>query len=220
MEEIKAAVFSMNPDGAAGPDGFGGIFYVSCWDIIYKHDLTNVVHAFFCGQSLPVYWTSTLIVTIPKVSSPTTFGDLRLISLCNYNAKVVSKVLSDRMVSILPFIISPEQSGFIKGRSITENILLAQEMLHKLDAKIRGSNVLLKLDMAKAYDRMTWFFILKTLRQFGFDERFVDMIWRILSNNWYSLIINGQVEGFFNSSRGVKQGIRSLLVYLSLGRTF
>ena len=60
--------------------------------------------------------------------------------------------------------------------------------------------------MAKAYDRMLWLFILKTLRKFGFVERVVDMVWGLLSNNWYSLVINGQVEGFFNSTRGVKQG--------------
>lgn len=60
---------------------------------------------------------------------------------------------------------------------------------------------MLKVDMAKAYDRMSWLFILKTLRKFGFDERFVDMIWWLLSINWYSLVINGQTEGFFNFTR-------------------
>lgn len=71
------------------------------------------------------------------------------ISLCNYSTKIISKVIADRMALILPLIISPEQSGFVKGRNITENILLAQELLHKLDS---GSNVMIKLDMAKAYD--------------------------------------------------------------------
>lgn len=75
-------------------------------------------------------------------------------------------------------------------------------MVQKLEAKARGNNVILKLDMAKDYDRISWLFILKVLRQFGFCERFIDLIWRLLSNNWYSLVINGNVEGFFTSSRG------------------
>lgn len=153
-------------------DGFGGIFYSTCWDII-KMDLTAAVQAFFRGCCLPKTWSSTLIVAIPKGSNPTNFGDLRPISLCNYCAKVISKVLADRMALILPCIISPEQSGFVKGRNITENILLAQEMLQRIDSKVRGSNVMLKLDMAKAYDRMSWLFLLHTLRKFGFDERFL-----------------------------------------------
>lgn len=77
-------------------------------------------------------------------------------------------------------------------------------MIQKIDSKTRGSNVLLKLDMAKAYDRMSWLFILKTMRKFGFCEGVIDCIWRILSNCWYSLIINGNVEAFFPSSIGVR----------------
>lgn len=88
----------------------------------------------------------------------------------------ISKVLADRMAHILPLIISPEQSGFVKGRKITENVLLAQEMLHKIDVKARGNNVMVKLDMAKAYNRISCLFILKILRQFGFDGRFVVMV--------------------------------------------
>lgn len=59
------------------------------------------------------------------------------------------------MSCILPQIINSEKSGFVKDKSITENVLLAQEILHKLDTKVRGNNVMLKLDMAKAYDRMS-----------------------------------------------------------------
>lgn len=55
-------------------------------------------------------------------------------------------------------------------------------MLHKLDSKVKGNNAALKLDMAKAYDRISWPFILKVLRQFGFDEKLIDIVWRILSN--------------------------------------
>lgn len=50
--------------------------------------------------------------------------------------------------------------------------------------------MVLKLDMAKTYDRMSWLFILKVLQQFGFEERLVDMVWRLLSNYWYSIIVN------------------------------
>lgn len=75
---------------------------------------------------------------IPKVDSPTTFGDLRAISLCNYSAKIISKVIADGMSAVIPTIISSKQSGFMKGCSITKNIILAQEMLHKIDSKVRG----------------------------------------------------------------------------------
>lgn len=76
-------------------------------------------------------------------------------------------------------------------------------MILKLDAKAQGNNVILKLDMAKAYDRISCLiFFLNVLRKFGFCEIFIDLIWRLLSKNWNSLVVNGNVEGFFTSSRG------------------
>lgn len=131
---------------------------------------------------------------------------MKPISLCTFNFKVISKLLNTRLAPFLPSLISEEQSGFTKTRSITDNILLAQEIIQKIDSKVRGGNVVLKLDLTKAYDRLSWLFLIKVLRKFGFCENFIDMIWRIISNYWYSLLLNGQVGGFFSSSRGVRQG--------------
>ncbi|XP_071918898.1 uncharacterized protein [Coffea arabica] len=60
--------------------------------------------------------------------------------------------------------------------------------------------------MAKAYDRMSWVFIIRVLRCFGFGERFIDMVWRLLSNVLFSMLVNGVPYGLFKSSRGLRQG--------------
>nr|XP_027127775.1 uncharacterized protein LOC113743906 [Coffea arabica] len=60
--------------------------------------------------------------------------------------------------------------------------------------------------MAKAYDRVSWLFLLQVLRRFGFGERWIDMIWRLISNVWFSVLINGSPCGFFQSTRGLRQG--------------
>src|SRR3954465_8257369 len=64
----------------------------------------------------------------------------------------------------------------------------------------------MKLDMSKAYDSISWIALIKILRKFGFNERTIDMIWRLISNCWYSVLINGKSNGFFKSDRGVRQG--------------
>lgn len=94
----------------------------------------------------------------------------------------------------------------MKGRSITENVLLAQEIIRDINIRKNFQNVVVKLDMAKAYDRVLWFYLTKVLRRFGFSELIIDMVWRLVSNNWYSILVNGQPYGFFHSSRGLKQG--------------
>ncbi|XP_071939205.1 uncharacterized protein [Coffea arabica] len=119
---------------------------------------------------------------------------------------VLSRILANRVATLLPKIVSPQQTGFIKGRNIRENFLLAQEIITGIGKKTRGGNVALKLDMSKAYDRVDWMFLVTVLHKFGFGERFIDMMWRLVSNVWFSVLINGLPHGFFKSSRGLQQG--------------
>ncbi|XP_070007918.1 uncharacterized protein [Nicotiana sylvestris] len=131
-----------------------------------------------------------------------TSADIRPINLSNF----VNKIFS-RLVELLPNIISEEQAGFVKGRSIVENVLLTQEIITDIRLRTKaGPNVVIKLDMEKAYDRLSWLFLTKTLRKMGFPEAFIGLIFDMIGKNWYSVLINGQPNGFFKSSRGVKQG--------------
>ncbi|XP_055835056.1 uncharacterized protein LOC129903519 [Solanum dulcamara] len=71
---------------------------------------------------------------------------------------------------MLPKLISENQSGFVKGRLITKSVLLGQEIVQGISEHNTGGNVVIKLDMAKAYDEMDWSFIIAVLRRFGFSE--------------------------------------------------
>uniref|UniRef100_A0A0V0IU37 Putative ovule protein n=1 Tax=Solanum chacoense TaxID=4108 RepID=A0A0V0IU37_SOLCH len=205
IDELRKVVFAMNPYSAAGPDGFGGKFYQVCWSII-KEDLLAAVQSFFCGHVMPKFMSHACLVLLPKTEQPSRFTELRPISLSNFTNKIISRVLSMRLATVLPLLVSDNQSGFVRGRSITESIMLAQEITQGIKKPHIGSNVVIKLDMAKAYDRVSWSFTCLVLRRFGFGEIFIDLVWRLMSNNWYSIIINGHRQGFFPSTRGLKQG--------------
>ncbi|KAI3473565.1 hypothetical protein Pfo_031528 [Paulownia fortunei] len=194
MEEIRQAVFSMDPDSVAGPDGFSAFFYQHCWDIIHM-DIKEAVVDFFKGNSMPRSFTATSIVLISKTENPKTWGDFRPISLCNVNNKIFTKIISNRLVNILPEIISPAQSGFVKGRLISDNILLAQELTHTINAKRKHENVALKLDMNKAYDRIQWSFLYKVLKKMGFPETWITLVQNCIEHCWFSVLINGLRQG-------------------------
>lgn len=147
-------------------------------------------------------WTSTLIVPIPKIAPATKFSHFRPISLCNFTCKVIPKILTPRLTSVQPNIVCKEQCGLVKGRIIHDNTLLAQELIHDIKRLVRGSNVAIKLGKRKAYDFVYWFALVMVVRNLGFSERWIDMIWRNLNNSWYSVLINGQSLGlFYHKSR-------------------
>ncbi|XP_059306374.1 uncharacterized protein LOC132057787 [Lycium ferocissimum] len=157
LEEVHKAVFELAGDSACGPDGLSGIFYQKCWDIVGA-DVYNVVKAFFNGQTLPKSVTHTNLVLLRKKEIINNFSDLRPISLSNFINKIITRVIHDRLESILPSLISQKQSGFVKGRNIIENVLLTQKVVADIRKRGRLENVIIQLDMAKAYDRATSFF--------------------------------------------------------------
>ncbi|KAI3459158.1 hypothetical protein Pfo_015821 [Paulownia fortunei] len=205
MEEIEQAVFNIDPDSVAGPDGFSALFFQHCWSII-QEDVKDAVMDFFHGNAMPRSYTATSLVLIPKSDSPTTWNDFRPISLCNVTNKIITKILSSRLENLLPRIIAPSQSGFVKGRLISDNILLAQELIHNINAKRKHDNVAFKLDMAKAYDRTQWAFLYKIMKKIGFTEKWISLVRNCIENCWFSVLINGMTAGFFKSSRGLRQG--------------
>lgn len=204
MEEMKEVVFAMDGESVVGPNGFTNKFFTFAWDVV-SHDVFEAVVSFFYGHELPRSIASTLIVLLPKVSSPQDFSQFRPISLCNFVNEVISKILVAQLAKVLLSIIFPQQSGFVKGRQIFDNFLLAQELVSDIHRNNRGGNVVLKLDMAKTYDRVSWPFLLQVLRRFGFGEVWIDMIWRLILNVWFSVIVNGASQGFFKSSCGLRQ---------------
>ncbi|XP_019451747.1 PREDICTED: uncharacterized protein LOC109353840 [Lupinus angustifolius] len=204
-EEIKSAVFSMKGDGALGPDGFGGCFFQAFWEIIGQ-DVCQSVAYFFSNNWLPPNINFNFVVLIPKHLEADRIEDFRLIALANFQFKIITKVLADRLALIALKIISPQQRGFIKERHIHECICIASEAINLLDHKVFGGNLAIKLDIKKSFDTLDWGFLLDTLSTFGFNSKFTDWIMIILHSTKLSINVNGQSVGFFSCRRGVRQG--------------
>eukprot|EP00253_Pinus_taeda_P010548 PITA_10548 len=203
-EEIREAIFSMQQDKAPGPDGFTVAFYRYHWDII-KKDFVRMVKNAFRKHKVGDFTKSSHIALIPKEANPKSFDRFCPISLCNVSYKTITKIIANRLKILLPFLISENQGGFVPKRQIIDNIILIQEAIHSSLAKgERG--MIIKLDMANAFDRVDHAFLAATMRKFGFSSKVVDIIRGCISDPWTAPLINGRPGNSFKSTRGLRQG--------------
>lgn len=107
-----------------GPDGLNVEFYIFYWNTIGDH-LFNAINQFFIEGILPPSWGQTLVVLIPKKDNPFLTSDFRPISLYNVCYKIVTKILANRLRSVILKIVGPEQNGFLPGRGTYDNIIAA-----------------------------------------------------------------------------------------------
>lgn len=127
---------------------------------------------------MPTELNETILVLIPKKKFPEYVSDLRPNALCKVLYKIIAKVLPNCLKSVLPSVISENQSAFILNRLITNNILIAYELVHFLKRKRSGKTgcAALKIDISKAYDRMQWSFLSNMMRKLGFASSWIELM--------------------------------------------
>ncbi|CAN0846303.1 LINE-1 retrotransposable element ORF2 protein [Linum grandiflorum] len=205
--EIRKAFFTIGRNQAPGSDGFTGAFFQSFWPIVGP-EATKAVLNFFTTGIMLKNLNHTVISLIPKTSNPTSMTHLRPISLCQVVYKVIAKILATRLATVIPSLIGSHQTGFVRDRRITDNIMIAHEIMHFLKNQRKGNTYYfaLKLDMEKAFDRVEWELIYHSLDALGFPPKFSAWIKACISTVSYSINLNGKRCGFFKPSRGLRQG--------------
>ena len=119
--------------------------------------------------------------------------------------KILTKVLANRIKRVMGKIISQSQYAFVEGRQILDAVLIANEVLDSI-LRRKKSDLVCKLDIEKAYDNINWEFVLQVMDSMGFGNRWLSWIKWCVSKASFSVIFNGSHAGFFQSSRGLRQG--------------
>ncbi|GMI77374.1 hypothetical protein HRI_001406700 [Hibiscus trionum] len=207
VEEISAAFLDINPKKAPGIDGFPSSFYRQHWDMIGP-DFLSLCMDLLQGKADMASVNRSVIVLIPKIYDPTTMKHFRPISLCTVIYKTVFKVLVNRLKSTLSSCISDSQAAFISGRNITDNILIAHELVHTFHSSgtLSSQGAAVKLDMEKAFDRVEWSFLRDVMLRMGFAREWVNLILRCVSSVSFSVRVNGTLFEEFFPTRGIRQG--------------
>lgn len=120
--------------------------------------------------------------------------------------RILSKLIYSCLQHLLPSLISKEQNAFIGGRNIVDNIIVAQDLVNGFNSSSNVNNAILKLDISKAYDKMSWNFILDRLNRRNINPHLILLIKNTMSYCNFSVVINGIQSKTFEASRGIRQG--------------
>lgn len=148
----------------------------------------------------------TAVTRIPKKFHETTVADFRPIACTNVVYKVITKILTNRMTPLLGRIINPAQSAFVKRRNLSDNYLLAQALVRRYERSQLASRCMVKIDLQKAYNSISWDFLREVFIGLRFHPCFIHLIMTCVTSPTFSLSINRGSHGYIKGKRGLRQG--------------
>ena len=204
-EEITIALKKMKLGKTPGTDGLSVDFYIFFWndlkDIVY-----NSIRDAFETNKMSEEQRRAVLRLIPKKDKDITdLKNWRPISLLNTDYKILAQTLSARLQKVLDEIISKDQNGYLEGRFIGLNIRTILDVIqHSNEGNL--NTIIAFLDFEKAFDKLNWNFMQKTLQQFGFGPHFRKWI-HVMYNDISSCVINnGYTSQYFKLKCGIRQG--------------
>ncbi len=217
VDECKRAVFKMKKNKTPGSDGLPIEWYQTFWnDISYL--MVNSLNFSYTNGQLSCSQRKGIITLLYKKGDHEDLQNWRPINLLNYDYKILAYVLASRLQKVIGKIIEDDQTGYIKGRFVGQNIRLIEDIIELIGEADFVDPSIIFVDFHKAFDTLEFNFIHNCLKKFGLGESFINWVTIMYTNVCSSVLVNGWVSEEFNVSRGIRQGcpLSALLFILAV----
>ncbi len=204
LEEVCSAIRALPKGKALGHDGIPMEFFHECEQEVTP-DLLQTFTAMLSKGATSTFLNKGVITLIPKSGDCARLNNWRSITLLGSVYKILAKVLAGRLQAAFSHIIRPNQTGFVEGGSILNNVFIAQEALGWAEESNQDL-VLLLLDFEKAFDRIEWNFLFTTLEKLGFEGTWICWVRSLYKEATSTIKMNGELGPDFQLARSVKQG--------------
>ena len=202
--EIWKAISSMKNGKCPGIDGLSIEFYKSEWEII-KHEFVLVVKDMFKDFLMCKDMNKGVIKLAPKSGNLHSMNNWRPITMMNVDYKIVAKIITNRIKSLLPLFISKEQFCAVPSKSISQCNNVIRDIMYYLNYE-KVPAAMINLDWSKAFDRVNLDFLFKVLQKLGFAAEFVSLIKMLYTGARSVICINGNLSKDFPIKKSVRQG--------------
>jgi len=205
FKECENILKTFKLNKAPGNDGLTIEFYKRFWNEIGECLVESFNYSYKYGELSSSQRQAVITLLDKKGKDSLLLKNWRPISLLNVDYKIITKVLSERLKPLLPYLIHYNQTGYVEGRFIGDAIRTVIDVMEITD-KQNIPGILMCVDFQKAFDSIEWNYIMKVLDAFNFGPSFKHWIKTIYTNISSCVINNGITSGYFNLGRGVRQG--------------